>query len=53
MAKKRKINAESIISEAERNLTIRDVWNAGSAEKLTFFIMGLNQLKHKQFQWKR
>ena len=49
MAKKRKINAESIISEAERNLTIRDVWNAGSAEKLTFFIMGLNQLKHKQF----
>ena len=49
MAKKRKINAESIVSEAERHLSIRDVWNAGSAEKLTFFIMGFNQLKHKQF----
>ena len=49
MAKKRKINAESIVSEAERHLSIRDVWNAGSAEKLTLFIMGFNQLKHKQF----
>lgn len=49
MTKKRKINAESTVSEAERHLSVRDIWQAGRIEKFSFFIFGYNQLKHKQF----